>query len=128
MTQTVEQRIAEARQLRNAGAGGPALAAYQAAAEQAAAEASPGLRAHALRHVADLAREQGAIETALTAAAEAVALTHALGAPALDRANALRVHALTLQAQAQQLWAQAGALYEQAGVPEGVAEARTHLT
>ena len=92
--------------------------------------------AHALRHVADVARQEGQLETAETAIAEVVGMyrERAPGGPqaGLEMANALRVLALVKQqmgskAAARALWQETLPLYRAAGVKAGVEEAEKRL-
>jgi hypothetical protein len=111
-----------------------AEAHYAEAASLACTEASPLLRAHALRHVAELAAERGAGERALEAAEEAVAIYASdAGTHRLNLANARRVRALALAAlgrteDSAQDWRAARELYEQLGIAAGVAECDRRLS
>ena len=121
-----------ARADRHAGRTDEAERAYAAAAEQARSENQPLALAHALRHVSDLARERGAIDEALRAAVEAVAIYRAQpGSRPLDLANAVRLNALALGADrahdAKPLWQEARDLYASVGVTAGVEEAEERL-
>jgi tetratricopeptide (TPR) repeat protein len=110
------------------------IAAAEASYTEAASLAGTGhLRAHALRHVAELAAEQGAGERALSAAEEAVAIYGADPAThRLNVANARRVRALALAAlgraeDSADDWRAARALYEELGIEAGVAECDRRL-
>lgn len=130
---TIEAVLAEARALRTTGRVAEALTCYQQAAEAALQADAPRLRLAALRHVSDIAREQGDASQALAAGTEAARLAQALGdVGSLEQANALRVHALALELggegdAAPATWQRARALYAAAGVAAGVAECDQHL-
>jgi hypothetical protein len=125
--------IEEARQARDAGRSGEARLAYADAAELARSEQDGDLRAHALRHVSDLAREHGETGQALTAAEEAVALYRAMPhCRPLDLANALRLNALAPDDfargyEAALRWGEARDLYASEQVQAGVEECDRHL-
>ncbi|HXS48722.1 MAG TPA: hypothetical protein VN713_01205 [Sphingomicrobium sp.] len=114
------------------------VAAAEASYAEAASLAGTGelahLRAHALRHVAELAAEQGAGERALKAAEEAVAIYAAdRGTHRLNLANARRVRALALAALGRRQesaadWRAARELYEELGIEAGVAECDRRLS
>lgn len=104
---------------------------YAKAADKAREVGATVPLAHALRHVSDLDREAGHVDSALAAADEAVALYRASSeATDLDLANALRLSALAredLGQPATDLWREAGALYMDADVAAGVEEAQRRL-
>ena len=93
--------------------------------------------AHALRHVADIARENGRLDVAEAGIAEVVAL-YRVQPPAglnglLEMGNALRVYALITEQQgnrehARKLWEEVAPLYRAVGVKESIEEAEAHLT
>jgi hypothetical protein len=120
----IEQAKAERRQ----GDAAAAEASYGKAAELARMEGADRLRAHALRHFAELAAERGAGQPALKAAEQAVAIYLAdTGESPLNLANAYRVRALTLSSlgrdtESEQDWRAARDLYQQLGIATGVAE------
>jgi tetratricopeptide (TPR) repeat protein len=124
------ERAKEERRRGNVAA---AEASYAEAASLAGDAAQPHLRAHALRHVAELAAEQGAGERALGAAQEAVEIYAAHpGAHRLNVANARRVRALAFAAlgraaESADDWRAARALYEELGIEAGVAECDRRL-
>ncbi|HEX4739195.1 MAG TPA: hypothetical protein VH331_16715 [Allosphingosinicella sp.] len=127
------EAIAEARSIRTAGDAAAAEQLYRQGAELAHSEEDDILRAHALRHVSDLARERGDIADALATAQEAVALYRAtLDTRTLDLANALRLLALALESSGRQqeaapAWHEARGLYADVDVQAGVEEAERHL-
>lgn len=128
-----QETIAEARNVRTAGDAAGAERLYRLGAELARAEDDTILRAHALRHISDLARECGDFTLALSQAEEAVALYRtAADARPLDLANALRLTALALEGlnsphAAVPAWQEARRLYVQLGVQAGVDECDRHL-
>ncbi|MDQ0462466.1 tetratricopeptide (TPR) repeat protein [Caulobacter ginsengisoli] len=126
---TTRQVLAEAILARDAGRPAEALDLYARAGELARQDGDAVLLAFALRHVSDLAREQGDAGRALDTAREAVSLYRALpDAPPLDLANALRLAALALAGdEARDLWREAGELYVLAGAPAGARECRARL-
>jgi tetratricopeptide (TPR) repeat protein len=119
---------------RDLGNGGDALKHYGAAAELRRKQNSPLLLAHAVRHVADILREQKwQPEKAMLCYEEALAIyrDHAETA-ALDLANAIRGYALMTAdlgdpEEAAFLWHEAMALYAECGVQTGVAESRSQI-
>ena len=123
--------ITQARSVRTAGDSTAAEQLYRRAAELAASEEDDVLRAHALRHVSDLARERGDSSQALASAEEAVALYRAApDARPLDLANALRLTALALEqngGKAAEFWREARDLYARVDVQAGVDECARHL-
>ena len=127
------EAIAEARTVRTAGDAAAAEQLYRHAAELARSEEDDLLRAHALRHVSDLARERGDMNQALAAAEEAVALYRAAPDESpLDRANALRLAALALEGagrreEALPAWREARDLYARVNVQAGVDECDRRL-
>lgn len=106
---------------------------YGQAAELASADGSARLRAHALRHVAELAAIAGKGRRALEAADEALAIYQSdPDELPLNVANAHRVRALALSSmgrakQSAQEWAEARALYLDLGIAAGVAECDRRL-
>lgn len=133
MSVEIEVLLAQARTLRNAGQAGGAIEAYRTAAGLARSADATAFLAHALRHIADLAREAGNGEEALATGSEALALCRAdPAAPPLEVANALRVTALALvfgnrTDEAVPLWREARGLYAGLGIEAGVAECDQHL-
>jgi hypothetical protein len=133
MSQALDQALETARTLRKGGDAAGSEEAYARAATLARAEGDDARLAHALRHVADLARERGAFGESLSAAREALAFYRA--APAgrpLDLANALRLEALALGAlglegEADAAWREARDLYACEQVAAGVEECDRHL-
>lgn len=123
----LEGLLADAYARRRAGDAAGAMALYRDAADRAGAIGDMGRRAHALRHVGDIAVERGEIAIAVAAAQEAVALYRSIGDRSLNLANALRVAALALEAEARGHWFEARALYAAAGVDAGIAEADARL-
>jgi tetratricopeptide (TPR) repeat protein len=127
------ETIAEARSIRTAGDAAAAEQLYRQGAALARSEDDDVLRAHALRHVSDLARERGDVGEALAAAEEAVTLYRAApDARPLDLANALRQLALALEGaghpqEAVPAWQEARGLYARVDVQAGVEEADRHL-
>ena len=122
---TPELLMQQAKEERRRGAISAAEATY---AEAASAAETSHLRAHALRHVAELAAEQGAGERALAAAEEAVriyaadAQTHRLNLANARRVRALAFAALGRTAQSADDWRAARELYDELGIEAGVAE------
>lgn len=133
MQDDLRQIIENAKEARMAGRVSEAREAYRRAADLARAGSDQRLLAYALRHVSDLARENGDFNEALMAGSAAVAIYRAdPDAAPLDLANALRVHALALadtapSGQAIALWREARTFYAALGIPEGVAECDAHL-
>lgn len=127
------EAIAEARAVRKAGDAAAAEQLYRRAAELARSEQDALLRAHALRHVSDLARERGDMHQALAAAEEAAAFYRAAPDESpLDLANALRLTALALEGagrkpEALPAWREARSLYAHVDVQAGVDECDRHL-
>jgi tetratricopeptide (TPR) repeat protein len=128
-----EMLMKRAKDERRHGDVAAAEASYAEAASLAGTESSH-LRAHALRHVAELAAEQGAGDRALEAAEEAVAIyVSDPGTHRLNLANALRVRALAFAAlgrteESAQDWRAARELYEALGIEAGVAECDRRLS
>lgn len=127
----LEEAFGRGRAAREAGDSLAAAGLYLLGAALARAEGDLPALAYALRHVSDITRERGIDEVAVETAEEAVALYRELDGPALDLANALRVHALAVGASdaaaALPLWQEARALYALAGVQAGVDECEQHL-
>ncbi len=127
------EAIAEARRIRTAGDATGAEQLYWRGAELARTEDDDILRAHALRHVSDLACERGDFPLALNLAEEAVAVYRAAANPRpLDLANALRLTALALEGldlsdEAAPAWQEARHLYACLEVQAGVEECDRHL-
>lgn len=130
---TPERLMLQAKEERRRGEVAAAEANYAKAASLADTRAEPHVRAHALRHVAELAAEQGAGERALTAAEEAIRLYAAdPGRYRLNLANARRVRALAYAAlgrthESRDDWRAARELYEELGIEAGVAECDRRL-
>ena len=130
---SAEAMIARAKERHQQGDNAAAEATYAAAAALAIGEGSARLRAHALRHVAQLAAERGAGERALEAADLALTIYRANPADeALNIANSYRVRALALSVlgrtnDAAHDWHAARKLYEQLGIRAGVAECDRRL-
>jgi tetratricopeptide (TPR) repeat protein len=118
------------RDLGNAGA---ALKNYAAAVELRRNQDAPLLLAHAVRHVADILREQRQPKESAPLYEEALAIfrNHEQTRP-LDLANAIRGYAL-LKADAGDpeeatfLWHEAMALYAECGVQAGVNESQSQI-
>jgi hypothetical protein len=131
MEPRIRQLLDEAKIARSAKGPGAALDAYRIAAREARSSGETLGLAHALRHVADLARELGEVVEAHRSASEAVAIYRPLGEPhAPDLANALRVLALAQEAKledATETWREARDLYRACGIDAGVAECDAHL-
>jgi len=129
-----EMLMQRAKEERRQGQVAAAEASYAEAASVAGTEALPHLRAHALRHVAELAAEQGAGDRALKAAQEAVEIYAAdAGTHRLNLANARRVRALAFAAlrrtaESADDWRAARELYEELGIEAGVAECERRLS
>jgi hypothetical protein len=129
----VDEALEAAYRVRSQGDAARSEQLYSHAATLASAEGDDSLRAHALRHVSDLARERGAFSEALDAAEEAQALYRAApGSRPLDHANALRLTALALDAlgdahAAASQWRQARALYVKEGIHLAVEECDRRL-
>jgi tetratricopeptide (TPR) repeat protein len=130
---SANQLIQEARNHRREGKAEAAESAYHRAAEVAGPDEA-GLRAHALRHAAELAIERGAEADALEAAQDALKTYLSLAeAPMLDVANAFRVRALAWASvgrakKAAQDWQEARDIYERLGISAGVAECDARLS
>lgn len=131
--ETIKQIMQTARDARAAGQFRDAQTTYRRAADLARSTGDYWLLAHALRHVSELAGENGELHDALAAGSEAVALyrEHPT-AERLDLANALRVTALALEGLASPqeaigCWHEARALYLEIGIQDGVAECDDHL-
>lgn len=128
-----ELLMQRAKQERNDGDVAAAEASYAEAASLAQSEHLPNLRAHALRHVAELAADRGDGDRALGAAEEAVAIyTGDKGAQRLNLANARRVRALAFgslgrEDEAARDWRAARMIYEELGIEAGVAECDRRL-
>lgn len=128
-----ELAIEHARAARKQGDTAAAETNYLEAAALAGAEGLPDLRAHALRHVAELAAERGAGERALEAAQEALAIYRSTPVgPPLNLANAHRVRALAFASlgradEAARDWQSARALYEELGIEAAVIECNRRL-
>jgi tetratricopeptide (TPR) repeat protein len=129
-----ELLMQRAKDERRAGDTAAAEASYAEAASLAETQELPHLRAHALRHVAELAAEQGAGERALEAAEEALAIYASdAGTHRLNVANARRVRALALAAlgrneDSAEAWRAAREIYEALGIDAGVAECDRRLS
>ena len=129
-----EMLMHRAKDERRAGDVAAAEASYAEAASLAETQELPHLRAHALRHVAELAAEQGAGERALEAAEEAVAIyasdpgTHRLNVANARRVRALAFAALGRNEDSAQDWRAAREIYEALGIGAGVAECDRRLS
>lgn len=125
--------LQSARDARTQGRRADARRGYGAAAEQSRHEGDLKSLAHALRHMADMDREDAVPGAGLRDAMEAVSLYRDdPDATPLDLANALRPAALALEVldrkdAARPLWLEACELYAAAGVEAGVAECRSNL-
>ena len=121
----------DAQQARNQGQMDEARRYCARAAAMARVAGEHDALAYALRHLSDIAREQGDTQLALEAGEEAVALYRSGSSP-LNLANALRLNALALQALGSEpltvpLWAEARTLYLTEGVLAGVDECDRRL-
>ena len=130
--QSAEEMIRTAREQRKLGNADAAEASYEVAAALALIEGSAERRAHALRHVAELAAARGQGNVALEAADEAVAIYASAEPDSLNLANAHRVRALAFATcgrseDSQSDWREARKLYEQQGIEAGVAECDRRL-
>jgi tetratricopeptide (TPR) repeat protein len=131
---SADELMTRAKAERDGGDVASAEASYGKAAEMARIEGLHRLRAHALRHVAELAAERSSGQRALDAADEAVAIYRSDPAePSLDLANAYRVRALAFSsignhANAAQDWRAARDLYRQVGITAGVDECDRRLS
>ena len=123
----------KAREARSLGDIDRALGLYQEAAALARGEGALRSLAHTQRHVGELLRELGRLDESRIACAEAVDIYDSdPEVSPLERANALRPLALTLEARgdwadARLRWRQARQLYRQSGVTPGVNEADAHI-
>jgi len=128
-----ELTIKRAKEERGRGDVEVAETSYAEASALAASEGLPQLRAHALRHFAELAAERGAGERALEAAEEALSIYRSNpNESPLNVANAHRVRALASSAlgrmdDAADDWRSARKLYSKLGVSAGVAECDRRL-
>lgn len=133
MPMSVIALLRSARAARTEGRRADARRAYGDAAEQSGRVGDIANLAHALRHMADMDREDAVPGAGLRDAMAAVALYRlAPDTPPLDLANGLRPAALALdllgrKAEARLLWLEACDLYAAAGIEAGVAECRAHL-
>ena len=130
---SIDALLSEAKEARRRGDLAGAEARYVDAATLAGSEGAAVMRAHALRHVAELAADRGDGKSALDAADEALEIYEA-EAPArpLDIANAHRVRALALTAAGRtedsaQSWRTARQSYQDLGIEAGVAECDRRL-
>ena len=127
----VVRALKAARDAKMAGRLSEALASYRFVADSALSTDDEATRAHALRHVSDLARELGDPASAFEAAEEAVRIYRSNGGTPLDLANALRVAALACEegrpGQAARIWREARFLYLESGTPAGVEECDTRI-
>lgn len=107
---------------------------YRNAVEESRAAEVPDRLAHALRHLADVERERGQVEEALTWSVEAVGIVREFpGTRPLELANTLRVLALAREAGgnfagAREAWRDAREGYELAGIEAGVSECEARLS
>ena len=88
--------------------------------------------AHRLRHIGDIAAEQGDLQVAESSYAEAERLFEGMDVGELDKANFLRSKALLSERQGEsetafQLWQEAQKLYRASRIDEGVKECGTHM-
>jgi tetratricopeptide (TPR) repeat protein len=89
--------------------------------------------AHAVRHLADVARRQGRVEIAQPCYEEALAIYRGNAATAaLDLGNALRGYGLLLEdvgdrAAAKEAWVEVLRLYGEVGVQAGIEEAERRV-
>jgi hypothetical protein len=130
---SAELIIARAKEQRQHGDTAAAETSYAEAAALAQSEGLPRLRAHALRHVSELAAARGAGSSALDAAEEALSIyrSNRRELP-LNVANAHRVRALAFSSlgrteESARDWRSARKLYAQLGVSAGVAECDRRL-
>ena len=106
---------------------------YREAVKEARAAGEPIRIAHALRHLADVEREQGQVDSAVCSATEAVELIRKIpDVPLPSLANTLRVWALVLELKsnfsgAKAAWQDACCAYERAEIEAGVAECKARL-
>ena len=134
MPKDSEPIVEQSRQDRTEGRLREALKGYERAIDLARAANDMAQRAHAQRHVRELHRELGQHRSAVSAAAEAVALYRQHdGDASLDLANALRVLALAHGSlgespAAAASWQEARSLYMAVGVHAGVDECDQHMT
>ena len=130
---SIESMISLAKEQRNRGDLAAAEAGYAEAAALASSEGSPRLKAHCLRHVAELAAELGDGDRALAAADESLAIYRSDSEEQqLNIANAHRVRALALgvldrNEDSAQDWRSARGLYKELGIEAGVAECDRRL-
>lgn len=130
---SAEEIARRAKDQRQKGDSLAAEASYIEAAELARSVGSSEMRAHALRHVAELAAERGDGERALQSAEEALSLYQANPDELpLNIANAHRVRALAFSALGREQdsardWRAARDLYEELGIVAGVAECDRRL-
>lgn len=132
MHREIESACDAARSARAGGHRAEALAHYTHAVALARTGGDDDTLAYVLRHLSDVAREQGEAANALAASEEAVALYRTHAPDSLDLANALRLRALALHAldrrvDAHPAWAEARDLYAQLGVDAGVRECERFL-
>lgn len=133
MSDPISTLLQAAQQARTQGCRKEARRSYADAASHARREGDLKRLAHALRHMADIDREDGVASAGLEDALEAVQLYRQdPEVEPLDLANALRPAALALvvlgrKVEAQPLWQEACYLYGVAGVEAGVAECRAHI-
>jgi tetratricopeptide (TPR) repeat protein len=130
---SIDALLRKAKEARQNGDVRGAEARYVDAATLAGSEGAALMRAHALRHVAELAAARGDAKRALDAADEALKIYGAEAAPRpLDVANAHRVRALALMAAGRtedsaQSWRTARQSYQDLGIQAGVAECDRRL-
>lgn len=116
MAEDGRQLIERARAARQVGDMGAALALYREA--ELASSEHPSARAFCLRHIGDLEREQGRIDAARTALAEAERLYREAPGDTLSLANTVRLRAL-LDGEPH-AWREARALYSRAADEHGL--------
>ena len=118
------------RDLKNTAA---ALQHYREAVEIYRQGVLPLQLAHTIRHLADILRGNGALESARPLYEEALSIyRNDPETPRLDLANAIRGFALLRGTageveEAKILWQEARALYESANVPAGVQESEAQI-
>lgn len=128
MSSQIQIEFGAARRHRADGRTNDADLAYRRAAELARSREDPVGLAHALRHIADLGLERGALSEAWRHASEATDL-YRKSSDRLGLANAIRLMALSANdpQTAKSCWLEARALYSTLGVAAGVNECDSHL-
>lgn len=129
MSQAAETLLEQAREARRYGDAGGSLLLYRQAAHAFGGDATG--RAHCLRHIADLLREQGKGDEARPMLHEARTLYETKVEDTLSLANTVRL--LAIVDDDRDLWQQARVLYERAAQEGGfdlrpaLAECDRHL-